>query len=326
MRGGSPPSSARANLTFCTRSTSPATASWARSAATTRTCFRLGHRHPGSAAPDAASWLAHPLCPSHADEITATGQNLAAATPRTRRPAARCHSVPYGVDLERFRPRAATPIPRPSRCRHRRAPLAGKRHPTTCSRRSRCCGTASGAAWPAHCRRRTPEPGGPERRRSRHGTASPYRSVPVRRLDRARRICPRFCRILDIFALPSLLRASASRRSKPPQCDLPVVASRIDGIPDVVSTAIPACSCRRATLPLLAAAIAGLVDDPGRAGNGRGRTRFRAAHYDWRRTPRGWSASTPRSTGAPARGTAVTADPAAPESPQATRNNCPSCP
>jgi glycosyltransferase involved in cell wall biosynthesis len=211
---------------------------------------------------------------SHADAVTATGPALADATMRFM-PAGRCvHSIPYGVDLDRFRP-----TERPARDKvvlgtvSRLSPEKGLVHLIDAI-----------AAGDLRGRVEVKIAGdGPERPnleahvRDRGLTASldfagwlDYDDVPA------------FLQSLDIFVLPSLFEGFGVAAAEASATGLPVIASRVQGLPDVVVDGETGILVPPADPRALADAIASLVHDPARRrAMGEAGREFVSERYDW---------------------------------------------
>jgi glycosyltransferase involved in cell wall biosynthesis len=211
---------------------------------------------------------------SHADAVTATGPALADATMRFM-PAGRCvHSIPYGVDLDRFRP-----TERPARDKvvlgtvSRLSPEKGLVHLIDAI-----------AAGDLRGRVEVKIAGdGPERPnleahvRDRGLTASldfagwlDYDDVPA------------FLQSLDIFVLPSLFEGFGVAAAEASATGLPVIASRVQGLPDVVVDGETGILVPPADPRALAGAIESLIDNaPRRRAMGEAGREFVSERYDW---------------------------------------------
>jgi glycosyltransferase involved in cell wall biosynthesis len=214
---------------------------------------------------------------AHADTVTATGLHLATETTRYTPRSTPVTVVPYGVDLDRFTPVERLPAER----------------------------VVIGAAS-----RMSPEKGlsylveAFARLRDRHGDRvrlriagdGPERSrieALARRLEIEDAVelrgwvdhdeLPAFLHGLDIFVLPSTYEGFGVAAVEASATALPVVATNVYGIPDVVRDGVTGLLTPDRDAEALAGAIGRLVDDPtlrrslGEAGRG-----YVAAHYDWR--------------------------------------------
>jgi glycosyltransferase involved in cell wall biosynthesis len=221
-------------------------------------------------------WLTrHAL--ARADAITATGLHLAVETTRYAPQAKPVTVVPYGVDLDRF-----TPVDRPAGDRV----IIG-----TAARLS----PEKGLTYLLDAFKILHERYG-DRLHLRIAGEGPDRAVleqQVARLGLGGRVelsgwldhlqVPAFLAGLDIFALPSTWEGFGVAAVEASAMRLPVVASNIHGIPDAVLDGKTGLLVPPKDPPALAAALAGLLDDPpqrirlGSAGHD-----FVAANYDWR--------------------------------------------
>jgi glycosyltransferase involved in cell wall biosynthesis len=227
---------------------------------------------------------------THADAITATGLNLATETTRYAPRGKPVTVVPYGVDLERFAPPAADP--ELLRGRADNAVIIG-----SVARMSPEKGLRYLIEAFATIRRRfgervrlriagdtTPQPGGPERK-SLEGLA--------RELGVADSVefpgwveheeLPAFLSGLDVFVLPSVYEGFGVAAVEASASGLPVVASNVYGIPDVVRDEVTGLLVPAKDATALAAACSRLVDDAAlRARLGEAGRAFVAEHYNWR--------------------------------------------
>ena len=229
---------------------------------------------------------------ARADAITATGLHLATETTRFAPRGRPVTVVPYGVDLQRFAPRAAR-----SPKRARRSDSAGD--PVvlgTASRLSPEKGLRYLIEAFAELRRRfgerivlriagdtTPAPGGRERARlealaQRLGVAE---AVEFRGWVEHEQV-PAFLAGLDVFVLPSTYEGFGVAAVEAAATALPVVASDIHGIPDVVRDGETGLLVPAKDAAALASAIGRLVEDGelrrrlGAAGRA-----YVAQRYDW---------------------------------------------
>jgi glycosyltransferase involved in cell wall biosynthesis len=219
------------------------------------------------------SWLTR-YSLRHADEITATGRDLAEQTAKYAPPGKAVHSVPYGVDLTLFQPR-----PRPDGDQV----VIG-----TAARLS----VEKGVRYLVEAFARLRDRFG-DRVALRIAGDGPERSM-LEALDRRLGTgvefggwldhgdLPAFLQSLDIFALPSVFEGFGVAAVEASAMALPVVGSRINGIPDVVVDGETGLLVPSRDPDALAHAIAELVDDPARrlAMGAAGRA-YVAAHYDW---------------------------------------------
>jgi glycosyltransferase involved in cell wall biosynthesis len=215
---------------------------------------------------------------ARARAITATGLHLATETTRYTPLATPVTVVPYGVDLQRFRPVE----------RHRDGPLTVG----AVLRLSPEKGLSYLVEAFAELRRRYGDKvrlriagNGPER--------APLEAL-IRRLslEQSVELCgwleydavPAFLAGLDIFCLPSTYEGFGVAAVEASACSLPVVASRVHGIPDVVRHGATGLLVPPAVATALAEALGELVDDSARRHvMGEAGRRYVAAHYDWQR-------------------------------------------
>jgi glycosyltransferase involved in cell wall biosynthesis len=219
---------------------------------------------------------------ARADAITATGLHLATETTRFTPAGKPVTSVPYGVDMTQF-----APSPRPVRddvvigTAARLSPEKGLTHlldafaalrPRYGSRvRLRIAGET------------TPEPGGPMRREleaqaQRLGISGAVEFVgwlPHQQL-------PAFLQSLDIFVLPSTYEGFGVAAVEASAMALPVVASDVYGLPDVVRHGATGLLVPAKDPPAIAAAVSQLVDDPElRTSMGQAGRDYVSTHYNW---------------------------------------------
>jgi glycosyltransferase involved in cell wall biosynthesis len=229
----------------------------------------------------------------HADEITATGLDLARQTARYAPPSRGVRVVPYGVDLGRFRP---------ERRLDRERVVIG-----TAARLSPEKGLTYLLEAFALLKERF---GG--RVALRVAGDGPERG---RLLAQARRLglevdwagwvehdaLPAFLQSLDVFVLPSLYEGFGVAAVEASAMELPVVASRIDGIPDVVADGRTGVLAPPRDAGALAAAIGRLVEDAElRRAMGAAGREFVAERYDWDKNAAELEAIYARLAGAPA--------------------------
>jgi glycosyltransferase involved in cell wall biosynthesis len=212
---------------------------------------------------------------SRADAVTATGAALADATMRFMPSGRDVHSIPYGVDLERFRPaEGAAPQGRP---------VIG-----TVSRLSREKGLhhlIEAVASPELRGIATVRIAGdgPERARLEADVRDRGLEYVV---DFAGWLdyedVPAFLQSLDIFVLPSLFEGFGVAAVEASAAGLPVIASRVQGLPDVVVDGETGILVPPGDGAALARAIRSLLDDPMRArGLGLAGRSFVSQRYDW---------------------------------------------
>jgi glycosyltransferase involved in cell wall biosynthesis len=94
---------------------------------------------------------------------------------------------------------------------------------------------------------------------------------------------PAFLNGLDVFALPSVWEGFGVAAAEASACALPVVATDVYGIPDVVRPNLTGLLVPPKDPADLAEALARLVDDPElRTRFGSAGREYVASHYDWR--------------------------------------------
>jgi glycosyltransferase involved in cell wall biosynthesis len=210
----------------------------------------------------------------HADEITATGANLAAATSKYAPDGRPVHVVPYGVDMRQFEPK-----PRPN----------GERVVIgTVARLS----VEKGLRYLIEAFARLREQFG-DRIALRIAGDGPEQDN-LERLARSLRLdvdfagwveheeLPSFLQSLDIFALPSLFEGFGVAAVEASAMELPVAGSNVYGIPDVVLDGATGCLVPPGDPASLAAAISRLIEDPTRRRQlGEAGRAFVAERYDW---------------------------------------------
>lgn len=232
------------------------------------------------------AWLTR-FALAHADRVTATGLHLATETARYLPPGRPVTVVPYGADLSLLQPRE-----RPQRnpvvlgTAARLSPEKGIVYLIQAFVRLRRCfgeGVRLRIAGDT-----TPEPGGPERRRLERlarelGIAEATEFLGWIEPERL----PAFLQELDIFVLPSIFEGFGVAAVEASAMALPVVASDVHGIPDVVRPGRTGLLVPPRDSTALAAALAMLVADAGmRHALGRAGREYVAERYDWQRNTR----------------------------------------
>jgi len=213
---------------------------------------------------------------AHADTITATGLHLATETTRYTPKAAPVTVVPYGVDMTRFKPREK------SRSDHvvigtvsRLSSEKGVRYLVEAfgQLRERYGGDVS--------LRIAGE--GPERARleSTIQRLNLETSIELRGwLEHAD--IPNFLSELDVFVMPSTWEGFGVAAAEASAAGLPVVATNVYGIPDVVREGETGLLVPPKDPGALARAVSRLVDDPRlRARLGEAGRAYVGRHYDW---------------------------------------------
>jgi glycosyltransferase involved in cell wall biosynthesis len=219
---------------------------------------------------------------SRADVITATGLHLATETTRYARRGMPVLSIPYGVDLARFRPEPrAGGGPAVVGSVARLSPEKGL--PYLIEAFARVRQQSGGDLRLRIAGDTTPSPGGPERKSlsalaTRLGVASavdfagwvPHDALPA------------FLQSLDVFVLPSTYEGFGVAAVEASAMALPVVASAVDGLPDVVCDGRTGLLVPPRDAGALAEAILRLVNDTRlRAAMGDAGRDYVARHFDW---------------------------------------------
>jgi len=210
-----------------------------------------------------------------ADHITATGLTLAEATARYAPAGKPVTVVPYGVDLREFQPRA----------RETRSELVVG----AVARLSKEKGLHYLLEAFAAVAGRYPEARlvlageGPERRRLERLAARLGLGERVRFLGEvAHEQVPEVLQQIDIFAMPSTYEGFGVAALEAEAMEVPVVASRIHGIPDVVLDGETGLLVPPRDRQALAAALDRLASDGGlRRRLGHAGRAFVAEHYSW---------------------------------------------
>jgi glycosyltransferase involved in cell wall biosynthesis len=210
-----------------------------------------------------------------ADHITATGLHLAEAATRYAPAGKPVTVVPYGVDLREFRPR-----PREARSEVVIGAVA---------RLSKEKGLHSLLEAFAIVARRRAEArlvlagDGPERRRLERLAARLGLGERVRFLGEVpHEEVPQVLQGLDIFAMPSTYEGFGVAALEAEAMEVPVIASRIHGIPDVVVDGETGLLAPPRDHKALAAALDRLASDADlRRRLGRAGRAFVAEHYSW---------------------------------------------
>ncbi len=212
---------------------------------------------------------------SHAGSITATGLRLAEATLPYAPPGKPVSVIPYGVDLDAFRPAPRESRPHPTvGAVSRLSPEKGLEHLLRAVALLRGSGVTldvvlagDGPSRPALEQLAAELAIGP---RVKFLGELPHEGVPA------------VLQGLDIFAMPSTWESFGVAAAEASAMELPVVASDIHGIPDVVVDGETGLLVRSASPPALAAAIARLAGDAAlRARMGAAGRAFIERHYRW---------------------------------------------
>lgn len=220
---------------------------------------------------------------SHADEITATGPNLAEATRRYTPAGRNVRVVPYGVDLDRFRPQPGTATVGEDRVVigsvARLSPEKGLQYLIEAFAQLK--NRFGDSVTLRIAGDTTPEPMGPERKRldelARRLQVDVDFAGWVPHQD-----LPAFLASLDVFVLPSVYEGFGVAAAEAAAMELPVVGSRVFGIPDVVVDGHTGFLAPARDTVALSHAIGRLVADSTlRREMGMAGRAFVAEHYDW---------------------------------------------
>jgi len=210
-----------------------------------------------------------------ADHITATGLRLAEAAARYAPAGKPVTVVPYGVDLRRFRPR-----PREARSEV----VIGAVARLSKEKGLRYLLEAFAVVTGHHPQARLVLAGeGPERQRLERLAARLGLGERVRFLGEVpHEQVPEVLQQLDIFAMPSTYEGFGVAALEAEAMELPVVASRIHGIPDVVLDGETGLLVPPRDGQALAAALERLASDGDlRRRLGQAGRAFVAEHYSW---------------------------------------------
>jgi glycosyltransferase involved in cell wall biosynthesis len=213
---------------------------------------------------------------SRAGAITATGMRLAEATLPYAPRGKTVTVIPYGVDLDVFRP-----VPRPDRPHPvvgavgRLSPEKGIEHLLRAVALLRDNGVTLDVVLAGD---------GPSRESLGRLALELKLAGRVRWLGEvAHDDVPVVLQGLDIVAMPSTWEGFGVSAIEASAMELPVVASNVHGIPDVVVDGETGLLVPPAAPPTLAAAIARLASDPGlRARMGAAGRAYVERHYRWR--------------------------------------------
>ncbi|HLF71121.1 MAG TPA: glycosyltransferase [Dehalococcoidia bacterium] len=230
---------------------------------------------------------------SHADAITATGLHLATETTRYAPRGKPVTVVPYGVDLERFAPKNAHPERRPEPVEGALEGRDSDDAPFVIGATSRFSpekGVRYLVEAFALLRRRLGERAvlrlageGPERAKLEAlarelGVADAVEFCGWLEHD----ALPAFLGSLDVFVLPSTYEGFGVSAVEASAAGLPIVATNVHGIPDVVRHSVTGLLVAPKDPQALADAIASLADDaPLRQRLGEAGRAYVAKHYDW---------------------------------------------
>jgi glycosyltransferase involved in cell wall biosynthesis len=221
-----------------------------------------------------------------ADHITATGLRLAEAASRYAPPGKPVTVAPYGVDLRQFRPRPREACPEPAEGARSEVVIGAV------ARLSREKGlhylleafAVVARRLAGHSQVRLVIAGeGRERRRLERLAARLGLGERVRLLGEVpHEQVPEVLQGLDIFAMPSTYEGFGVAALEAEAMEVPVVASRVHGIPDVVIDGETGLLVPPRDRQALAAALERLASDSDlRRRLGRAGRAFVAGHYSW---------------------------------------------
>ena len=233
------------------------------------------------------SWLTR-YALADAAAITATSLQLGVETTRYAPRGTPVTVIPYGVDLDRFAPAGERP-PRDEiviGTVSRLSPEKGVRYLIEAFARLR--GTFGPRPETAHRRRHDAGRGRPERQALE---ALAVKLGIAEAVEFAgwveQEALPAFLRGLDVFVLPSVFEGFGVAAVEASAAGLPVVASNVHGIPEVVRDSITGLLVPPRSPDALADALGRLIDQSAlRETMGRAGRDFVAARYDWRQNAR----------------------------------------
>jgi L-malate glycosyltransferase len=220
------------------------------------------------------------LC--RADVLCATSEALAAETRRYADPCARLHVIPFGVDTERFQPR-------PGEAGHAGVVLGTARNLQRTygldvlleafTRLPADAAEMAGGPITLWVAGHGPEEAALKRQAATlgiSGRAHFFGALPHERM-------PAFLWGLDLFVNPSRAESFGVAALEAAASGLPVVASRVGGLPEVVVDGETGLLVRPDDPAALAGALAGLIRDAERRRSfGRAARAYAVARYDWR--------------------------------------------
>ncbi|MEX1254810.1 MAG: glycosyltransferase [Dehalococcoidia bacterium] len=214
---------------------------------------------------------------AHADHVTATGMRLAGATLRYAPREKPVTVVPYGIDLTRFRPLPRNDVSADGIVVGSVGRLSPEKGLDVLLR-------AAGRLIEGGTRLRLVLAGdGPERGRLARLTERLGISERVDfRGDVPHEQVPTVLAALDIFVMPSRAEGFGVAALEAQAMELPVIASRVDGLPDVVEDERTGLLVPAGDADSLADAISRLADDPAlRSTMGRAGRAFVEQRYRW---------------------------------------------
>ncbi len=215
---------------------------------------------------------------SRADIITATGDALAAATRPYAPPGRPIHVVPYGIDLTQFAP------PPPADGPDRRGVVIGSVKALLPEKGFGFLLQAMPSVLARHPDTRLLLVG--------DGSERPRLERQARQLGLERQVefagdvanarVPEYMSRMDVYVQPSLTESFGVSAIEASACELPVVATAVEGGRDVVLEGETGLLVRPADSRSLAEAIVRLLDDPGlRRSMGVAGRRFVTERYNW---------------------------------------------
>jgi glycosyltransferase involved in cell wall biosynthesis len=206
-----------------------------------------------------------------ADHVTATGVRLAAATVRYAPEGKPVTVIPYGIDLEQFRARPKSPD----------GVTIGSLGRLSSEKGLRYLLQAAAEVAREHPGLRVLLAGdGPERLRLERLAARLRLSVEFTGEVPHERV-PDVLARLDVFAMPSTYEGFGVAALEAQAMEVPVVASDVYGIPDVVEDGVTGILVPPRDVQALAGALLSLIREEQRRSMGRAGRQFVARRYSW---------------------------------------------
>ncbi|HUS82659.1 MAG TPA: glycosyltransferase [Dehalococcoidia bacterium] len=220
-------------------------------------------------------WLITRYALARADRVTATGMRLAEATLRYMPPDTDVDVIPYGVDLDRFHPQERAPqddlvvgsVGRLSPEKGLKYLLRAMAEVAPHKPRARLLLAGDG-----------PDRRSLERLATRLGLVDRVEFTGELPHDQV----PQALARMDVFAMPSTWEGFGVAALEAAAMELPVVASNVHGIPDVVENGLTGILIPPKDVRALSRALLRLLRDPDeRRRMGRAGRDMVAARYDW---------------------------------------------
>ena len=220
-------------------------------------------------------WLITRYALARADRVTATGMRLAEATLRYMPPDTDVDVIPYGVDLDRFHPQERAP---------QDDLVVGSVGRLSPEKGLKYLLRAMAEVAPHEPRARLLLAGDGPDRRSLERLAT--RLGLVDRVEFTGELphdqVPQALARMDVFAMPSTWEGFGVAALEAAAMELPVVASNVHGIPDVVENGLTGILIPPKDVRALSRALLRLLRDPDeRRRMGRAGRDMVAARYDW---------------------------------------------